>query len=93
MRFEWDDEKAAINERKHKVEFASAIRVFLDPHRLEDYDSDNSEGEDRWVAVGTVESRLLVVVYTERDDVVRIISARKATKHEQKLYHNIHARS
>ncbi len=86
MDFEWDDEKAIANEQKHGVSFETAMRVFLDPNRREDYDWNHDEDEERWVAIGLVESRLLMVVYAERNKAIRIISARKATKNEQKAY-------
>lgn len=87
MKFEWDEEKAVANEQKHGVAFATAVFVFFDPNRLEDYDQDHDEDEDRWFTIGLVEQRLLMVVYTERrGGVIRIISARKATKNEQKAY-------
>ncbi len=86
MKFEWDEEKALANEQKHGVSFKTAVRVFLDPNRREGYDREHGEDEDRWFTIGLVESRLLMVVYAERDAAVRIISARKATKNEQKAY-------
>lgn len=93
MEFEWDDEKAFVNEQKHGIDFKTASRVFLDPNRLEDYDPEHGGGdEDRWITIGLVESRFLMVVYTERRESIRIISARKATKNEQKAYREIQAR-
>lgn len=93
MEFEWDEEKAAINARKHGVDFETAARVFLDPNRLEDYDSEHGGNEDRWITIGLVETAVLMVVYTERRACLRIISARKATKREQKAYQEIQSRS
>ncbi len=89
MNFEWDDEKALANEKKHGIAFKTAVRVFLDPNRLEDYDREHGGNEDRWVTIGLVESRLLMVVYAERREAIRIISARKATKNEQKAYRSL----
>ncbi len=94
MDFTWDDEKTAANERKHDIDFETASLVFLDPGRIEDYDAAHSIHEDRWVTVGFVEPMLLFVVYAEyNDDVIRIISARKAKKNEQKTYYKAQARS
>lgn len=93
MNFEWDEEKALANERKHHIDFMTAVRVFLDPNRLEDYDREHAGDEDRWITIGLAESRILMVVYTERREAVRLISARKATKNEQKAYRKIQARS
>lgn len=93
MDFEWDDSKAFANEQKHGIDFKMAARVFLDPNRLEDYDIGHDKDEDRWITIGLVESGLLMVVYTERREAIRIISARKATKNEQKTYYKIQSRS
>jgi uncharacterized DUF497 family protein len=94
MRYIWDEGKAAENERKHKVDFDTAMLVFADPNRIEDYDSGHSGNEDRWQTIGLADTRMLFVVYVEkRDDVIRIISARKADKDEQKTYHQINSRS
>ncbi len=84
--FEWDDAKAAANLKKHQVSFATAARVFDDPdlHIVADagpYD------EQRFIAIGMVDDRLIATIYTERGETVRIISARKATKHEQSTYY------
>lgn len=87
--FEWDEEKASINARKHGIDFETAARVFLDPNRLEDYDSEHGGDEDRWITIGLVETAILTVVYTDRRRNIRIISARKATKNEQKAYYEI----
>lgn len=85
--FEWDAEKAASNLRKHGVAFADAQRVFDDAFAIHDLDADAGYGEQRMVAVGMVNGILLAVVYTERGDRTRLISARKATKHEQVEYY------
>ena len=92
MKFEWDARKAAINLRKHHVSFEDAARVFLDPNRIETYDSRDTHGEDRWKTVGMVEPALLAVVYTVRNqdrDVIRLISARKADAYERTQYREI----
>lgn len=87
--FEWDPHKAARNLRKHKVSFEDAQTVFSDERALLIDDPDHSETEDRFVLLGLSHSlRLLVVVHCYRadDNVIRIISARKANNDEQCLY-------
>ena len=87
MRFEWDDEKALANLKKHGVSFGEATEVFYDPNALEDYDAAHSDEEKRFFIIGVSSLRLLYVVYAERaGDVVRIISARKADKVERENY-------
>ena len=86
LKFVWDAEKAEINRKKHKVKFENAALVFLDEYRIEDYDESHSDFEDRIKIVGKVE-KILVVIYTERDDRNRIISARQATKFEREEYY------
>ncbi len=87
MRFTWDVDKAVANERKHNVDFPTAALVFGDPGRFERRDSEHSDHEERMVVIGCDGTRVLYVVYTEReDDAIRIISARKATKYEEKSY-------
>lgn len=86
MRFEWDPAKAKANLGKHDVTFEGAVRVFLDPNRLEMEDDREDYDERRWYTIGMVEGVVLAVVYTEGDDACRIISARKATRQERKKY-------
>jgi uncharacterized protein len=88
IRFEWDPAKAESNERKHGVSFEEAKTVFWDEQGLLVEDSDDPSGEGRFVLLGLSRSlRLLVVVHTlRRGDVIRIISARKATRHEANQY-------
>lgn len=88
MEFEWDDKKAALNERKHHIPFLFAARVFLDPNRLEWADTRGSYGESRWIAIGLVDGFEIAVAYTLRGDVIRLISARKAERHEREDYWN-----
>ncbi|NEP57374.1 MAG: hypothetical protein F6K31_10160 [Symploca sp. SIO2G7] len=86
MAFEYDSHKAQTNWQKHGISFAEAELVFFDPLAIHDIDPD-SIGEERFIAVGIGNSGfLLVVVYTMRDDVVRLISARRATRQEIKAY-------
>ncbi len=85
--FEWDSRKARSNKKKHGITFEEASTVFGDILSITIDDPGHSVTEDRFVTVGTsVNDRLIVVVHTEHDDIIRIISARKATRHERKLY-------
>jgi uncharacterized DUF497 family protein len=85
--FEWDDEKAASNLRKHGVSFEEAVTVFEDPSALTFFDTDHSAHEDRDRTYGLSRNgRLLVVVHTERQHLVRLISARRATRNERAIY-------
>ncbi|MDH5537604.1 MAG: BrnT family toxin [Betaproteobacteria bacterium] len=89
LRFAWDPTKSAANRRKHGVTFAEAESVFADDHALLIDDPDHSHAEDRFVLLGlSAKLRVLVVVhcYREDDALIRIISARKATKPEQRRY-------
>lgn len=92
MDFEWNQEKAARNEKKHGITFSEATTVFGDPLELTISDPDHSSGEYRFLSIGRSNSgNLLVVSYTERcQNQIRIISARKATGHEQKYYEQNH---
>jgi uncharacterized DUF497 family protein len=86
MDFEWDPRKAAANLAKHGVDFEIAIEVFLDGAALLEPD-DSEPGEERWRIIGLAQGRVLFVVFTERGgDVKRIISARKATRREEREY-------
>jgi hypothetical protein len=95
VRFEWDEGKAAANRRKHGVSFEEARTAFFDEDALLIADEDHSEGEDRFVLLGMSSLlRMLVVChcYRERDETIRIISARKATKAERQQYKERRAR-
>jgi uncharacterized DUF497 family protein len=82
---EWDPAKNRANQRKHRISFHFAQRVFHDPRRVDDYD-DREYAEDRWIVIGMVGSVILYVIYTLRDGNIRLISARKAAPHEQAQY-------
>lgn len=84
--FEWDDEKAESNLRDHGLSFEGALPVFLDPWRLEVEDDREDYGEARYYTIGMVNGIVLAVVFTWRGESVRLISARKATKSEQRKY-------
>ncbi len=87
MNFEWDEEKAASNLEKHGVSFEEATSVFSDPLYVDFVDPDHSDEEQRYLIIGMSETtRLLIVSYTERDGVVRIISARELTAGERRVY-------
>lgn len=88
MRFEWDPGKAEANRKKHGVSFEEATALFVDDANcLEIFDEEHSDEEDRFIALGTIKRGVVVVVYTEPEaDVVRILSARMATKSERKRF-------
>jgi uncharacterized DUF497 family protein len=87
MRFEWVDQKARENFKKHGVTFGEATEVFYDPFALEEFDVEHSVDELRFVIIGLSSRRLLYVIYAERTaETVRIISARRADKLEQATY-------
>ncbi|MBI0068863.1 MULTISPECIES: BrnT family toxin [unclassified Snodgrassella] len=85
--FEWSQEKAASNIKKHGVSFDEAVTVFWDENALIINDPDHSEDEDRFILLGMSENlRVLVVIHCERGNTIRLISARTATKQERKQY-------
>jgi uncharacterized protein len=87
LQFTWDPRKASSNLRKHGVGFPEAATAFADPLSLTIPAPDHSVGEERFVLIGQSERRRLVVVaHVERGDLIRIISARPATRHERKTY-------
>ena len=86
MRFEWDEAKNEINIRKHGIDFADVEDMFNHP-MLTVIDNREDYGEERWISLGWIQQLIGVVVYVERhEDTIRIISARKATKHEVRRY-------
>ena len=87
MGFEFDRNKNTENKRKHGVAFEDAQLAFNDVFALDRVDLDAGYGETRMVIIGMAKGRLLTVVYTERGERTRIITARKATKHEQRDYY------
>jgi uncharacterized protein len=86
VNFEWDEEKRRNNVSKHDLDFVDSWEVFEGPmligiHEREDY------GEDRWIGIGLLKGIVVVIVFTERsEDTIRVISLRKALKHEQIKY-------
>jgi len=87
MQFEWDVDKAEKNLKIHKITFEEASSVFYDPLAITGIDPDHSIGEERMITFGlSLSGRLLVIAHTDRDESIRIISARKATLKERKIY-------
>lgn len=90
IRFEWDENKNAINKEKHHIAFEEAKTVFYDEKALVIDDPEHSEEEERFIILGFSKKANLLVVchcYRESDTVIRIISARKATTNESRQYH------
>jgi uncharacterized protein len=86
-RIVWDPAKAAKNLRDHKISFEFAKDIFFDPYAIEYYDATHSDAEDRFRILGRVASRIFLVVYSERDTEIRMISARLAERAERKRYY------
>ena len=89
IKFEWDARKDSANQRKHGISFEEAQSVFFDENAVQFYDEHHSEQEDRFIMLGlSIRSRILVVCHCEREsgNVIRIISARKATRSERQYY-------
>ena len=85
--FKWDPEKAEKNTRKHQVSFEEACSVFDDPLFITVLDEEHSIDEERYITIGlSNRNRLLLVAHAEWNNRIRIISARKATKNEEKFY-------
>lgn len=86
--FVWDEEKARLNKEKHGLSFETAVHVFNDPFLCEIYDEKHSSDEERYKYIGSIVGSLIVfVVATDRNNKIRIISARKATKKERNYYY------
>jgi hypothetical protein len=83
---EWDDNKAELNWKKHKIYFEDAALVFLDENRIDEFNEEHSDFEERRKVIGMVEN-ILFVVYTERGEKLRLISARNATRKEKEDYY------
>jgi len=87
LEFEWNEDKAAFNWLAHGLEFDEAIKVFQDPFAVERLDTREDYGEERINLIGMCDAVLIHVTYTERGERIRIISARRAEKHEQDDYY------
>ncbi len=93
LTFEWDEDKSRSNFKKHGVSFEEAKTVFNDPFAITIEDPDHSDEEERYIDIGfSSKGRLVVVWYTERNENIRIIGCRKATKKERKSYENKESR-
>jgi uncharacterized DUF497 family protein len=87
VKFEWDPEKASLNEVKHGVSFEEAISVFGDPLATTVPDPDHSESEERFLTTGlSTQQRVLIVWHTNQSEITRIIGVREATTHERRTY-------
>ena len=85
IEFEWDSRKSDANLGKHGLDFEEASQIFYGPVFVRSSDREN---EERWIAVGSLDERLIAVVFTRRADSIRIISARRARKDEESAYRN-----
>jgi uncharacterized DUF497 family protein len=86
VRFEWDEEKNRVNIRKHGLSFADAWEIFSAPI-LVDRDDRFDYGEDRWIGIGLLQSRIVVIVFAEpENETVRVLPLRKALSHERRAY-------
>ncbi len=87
MTFEWDERKARINLQRHQIDFAEAKTVFDDPFLMTFPDIDHSDGEYRYLGIGhSASGRTLVVIHTDRQSTIRIMSCREATRKEKRAY-------
>ncbi|MDD1428118.1 BrnT family toxin [Dolichospermum sp. ST_sed9] len=85
LQFEWDENKRLNNIRKHGIDFVDAVIIFENDNVIIEDDRFNYN-EQRFIALGLLQGWVIVIVYTEREDIIRIISARKATEYEQRTY-------
>lgn len=89
IKFDWDENKNTINKKKHGLSFEEAKEVFFDDNAVLFDDPDHSVGEERFLIIGMIKSQKICIVshcYKDNDDIIRIISAREATKNEKKSY-------
>jgi uncharacterized protein len=89
--FEWDPDKEIANLQKHGVSFTQAAAAFRDPFAVDWIDDREDYGEERVVLLGMIQGSILTIVYTERDNRIRLISARKADRYEQEIYYRENA--
>ena len=87
MKFTWDEHKRRSNLKRHKLDFADAVEVFQGPMRIFE-DTRFDYGEQRWVGLGLLGNIVVVIVHTEIEDEIRVISMRKATTHEKELFYS-----
>ena len=89
LKFEWNEKKAHVNLKKHGVSFEEGATIFNDPEIATIFDPDHSKDEERYISIGTsIQGNLLVIVHTECEERIRLISCRKATNTERKVYEN-----
>ena len=88
MGFQWDRDKSAANEAKHGISFLQAAQIFSG-FLLKRRDDRRDYGEERWIALGAYDGEVVCVVFTKRDGDIRLISARKANRHEREKYKNV----
>ena len=85
--YDWNPQKAELNVKKHGISFEEAVTVFDDPFYVDFYDPDHSIDEHRYILIGcSQKEQILLISYTERENIIRLISARKATRQERYLY-------
>ena len=87
LEFEWDEPKRLSNLQKHAIDFIRACQIF-DGFTVEFEDNRYDYGEDRFIAIGETQGLILTVVFTYREDIIRLISARQATRYERNLYYS-----
>jgi uncharacterized protein len=87
MKYEWDDEKAELNLRKHGIRFQDAVKAFEDPNGVELLDEDHSKTEVRFQLIAIADGTVLLRIFTERIDAIRLISARRAGRRELEIYY------
>ena len=87
MQFEWNPDKAIINIQKHNISFTEASTVFNDPLSLTYQDPDHSLSENRYITIGLSQTgKIIILAHTDRNNKIRIISARLATRQERRFY-------
>lgn len=88
MKFEWDEEKNKTNLEKHGIDFKDAVKIFFDKNRVTFFDDREDYFETREITIGNIGDCVLIsVVHTDRNDTIRVISARKASKRERGIYY------
>ena len=85
MTFDWDTKKRQTNIKKHRIDFSELKKVFEKP-MLTRFDNREDYGETRWISLGDLTGKIVILVYTETENNVRLISARRATKNEENIY-------
>ena len=86
MIFDWDKKKRKTNIKKHRIDFSELRKVFEKP-MLTRVDNRKDYGEIRWISLGDLDGEIVVLIYTEKENNIRLISARRATKNEESIYY------